>query len=423
MHKEITLKNGLKVLLVPIPGVQSLTIMKMYNVGSRQETPDIFGVAHFLEHMMFKGTQKRPIARDISHELEAVGAQYNAFTGKDMTAYYVKVAAPKFELAVEVLADMLYNSKFDSEELAKEKGVVIEEMKVYEDQPSHYVEDIYEEMIFSGNNLSEKILGTRETINAMTREQLVDYRDRFYHDHNSILCVSGAVPENAEDVLNQYWNHPQTNKELNGNIYQPFVNTQTEPRVTVFAKKVEQAHLQIGFMCDGFSSEESYAYHVLCSVMGAGMSSRLFEELREKRGLCYYVRMSPDLFTDAGSLVVKSGLNQDKLEEAITIILSELKKLKEELVESKELEKAKDFIIGNTILSLEDSAHVAESYMRTYVVTGKLLTPQEKMAKVAAVTAEDVMNVAKKILVNERMNLAVITTEPDKDKLLSLLKI
>lgn len=423
MHKQIVLKNGLKVLLVPIPGVKSLTVMKMYNVGSRQESPEIFGVAHFLEHMMFKGTEKRPNARDISHELEAVGAQYNAFTGKDMTAYYVKVAAPKFELAVEVLADMLYNSKFDSEELTKEKGVVIEEMKVYEDQPSHYVEDIYEELIYSGNNLSERILGTRQTINSMTRENLSDYRDRFYHDHNSILCVSGAVPENAEEVLNQYWNKPVSNNEMNGNVYQPFVNPQTEPRVTVFAKKVEQAHLQIGFMCDGFSSEENYAYYVLCSVMGAGMSSRLFEELREKRGLCYYVRMSPDLYIDAGSLVVKSGLNQDKLEESIVIILSELKKLKEELVENKELEKAKDFIIGNTILNMEDSAHVAESYMRTYVVSGKLITPDERMAKIAAVTAEDVMNVAKKILTNERMNLAVITTAPDKEKLLSLLKI
>lgn len=423
MHKQIILKNGLKVLLVPIAGVKSLTVMKMYDVGSRHETPQDAGMAHFLEHMMFKGTQRRPTAQDISVELDSVGAQFNAFTSKDYTGYYVKVAAEKFELAVDILADMLYNSKFESSELEKEKGVIIEEMKVYEDQPSHQVDDLYEELVFAGNTLADKIVGSRETIRAATRERMAAFHDQYYHDHNSILCVAGAVPENAEEILNQYWNRPANAIEKNGKNYERCVVAQTEPRIKVFKKKVEQANLELGFVSEGFVSDDVFVYLLICTIMGGGMSSRLFEELREKRGLCYYVRMSSDLYEDAGTLAVKAGLNHEKLEEAIIVILDELKKLKDVQVSEKELQKSKDFIIGNLILDQEDSASVAELYLRQYVITGTLITPDEKIQKLKAVTVEDIQRVAKKIFVEAGMNLALVASEPQEENYKKILKI
>lgn len=423
MHKEIVLKNGLKVLLVPIEGVKSLTVMKMYNVGSRHETREIAGMAHFLEHMMFKGTNKRKTAQDISVELDSVGAQFNAFTGKDVTGYYVKVAAEKFELAVDILSDMLYDSVFDSGELEKEKGVIIEEMKAYEDQPMHYVDDLYEELVFKGNNLGEKIIGSRETIRSATRQAMVEFRNRYYHDHNSILCVAGAVPQNAEDLLNNYWKKPASEVEKTGKNYDKFQPAQNEPKVFTFAKKVEQAHLQLGFLSEGFASKDLYVYQIICAILGGGMSSRLFEELREKRGLCYYIRMSPDLYEDAGSLVVKAGVNHDKIEEAISVIVDELKKIKNGQLSEKEVQKAKDFLIGNLILDQEDSAHVAELYLRQYVVSGKLLAPDQKIEMLRAVTLDDVNRVAGRIFAAENINLALIANEPQAESYRKLLKI
>jgi predicted Zn-dependent peptidase len=288
----------------------------------------------------------------------------------------------------------------------------------------HKVEDLYEELVFGGSTLGRNIIGTKDTIRAATREQMVDYFNRFYHDHNSILCVAGAVPANAEELLNQYWNKPVADGEQKtGKVYQPCVVNQTEPRLFTYKKAVEQAHLQLGFVSEGFTSEDFYTYQVLCTIFGGGMSSRLFEELREKRGLCYYIRMYPDLYEDAGSLVVKAGLNQEKIEEAITVILDELKKIKADGVEEKELQKAKDFLIGNLILDQEDSAHVAEMYLRQYVIAGNLVTPDEKIAKVRLVTAEDIKRVANKLFVNQGLNLALIVNEPKEENYKKLLNI
>ena len=422
MHKELILKNGSRVVLVPNKDAKSMTVMKMYHVGSRQEEDSISGLAHFIEHMMFKGTEKRKTSIDITKELDGIGAQYNAFTSKDITGYYVKASAEKIETAFDILSDMLYNSTFDANELEKEKGVIVEEMKLYEDNPMRYISDIYEELLYQGNSLSRFIIGNRETINGMDRGRMVNFKEKYYNDANGLLCVAGFVPDNIEELLNKYFIQ-ELKHEITGHTFAAHQWNHGQPRIRIFDKKVEQSHLHLGFACEGFANDEAEAYDLICTILGGGMSSRLFDEVREKRGLCYYIRMFPDLYHDAGSLLIKAGLNQEKLPEAIEVILAEVAKIKAGDFTAEELQRAKDFLIGNFVLDMEDSANVAQFYLREQAVTGKLILPEEKIEKLKSLNKEELIKVANKVFVTERINLAVIADNLDEKLIKLLLKI
>jgi len=421
MHSIITLQNGLKVIVIPVADAKSVTMMKMYRVGSRYETDDISGAAHFLEHMVFKGTVKRPTSLIITKELDRVGAQYNAFTGKDMTAYYVKIAAEHFELAADVISDITYNSTLPDEEMEKEKGVIIEEIKLYEDNPARYVDDIYEEVAFIGGTLGRNIIGTRETVSGMKRSDLLNFKASHYDDAHSALVVSGYVPENVKEVLEKYFSVPLTNPERVG--YQPYTEAQNELRLRTHVKDVEQTHLQLGFRSKGLKSEDVFIYSVISAALGGGMSSILFDQIREKRGLCYYIRMYPDLYEDVGSIVIRAGLNTDKVPEAISATLEILEKFKVSGLSAEELSDAKDFLIGNMVLDLEDSANVAEMYIKRFILTGAILTPEEIKSKVSAVTKHDILRVAQEIFQSERLSVALIAPQSMDETLRPLLKL
>jgi len=421
MHSQITLPNGLKVILIPVADAKSVTIMKMYKVGSRYETDQISGAAHFLEHMIFKGTQKRPSSLIITKELDRVGAQYNAFTGKDITAYYVKIAAEHFEMALDVISDITYHSTLPDEELQKEKGVVIEEIKLYEDNPMRYVDDLFEEVAYEGGTLGRNIIGTRETVSGMTRSDLFEFKKTHYDDAHSALVIAGYVPMNSQELLQKYFS-VQALEPAREN-YQPYTDGQNETRVRTYVKDVEQTHLQLGFKSKGLSSDDTFIYSVISAALGGGMSSILFDEIREKRGLCYYISMFPDLYEDVGSIVIKAGLNTDKVPEAITATLDILKKFKTDGLTDQELADAKDFMIGNMVLDLEDSANLAQMYVKRFVLLGKIYTPEELKQRITAVTKDDILRVANEVFVQERLNLALIGPKNMDEALRPLLKI
>lgn len=421
MHKEIHLPNGLRCVVVPVPNTHSITVFKGYNVGSRQEDARRSGAAHFIEHMMFKGTTKRPTSKEISRELDRVGAQYNAYTGKEITAYYVKVAKEHVELALDIVADMTYNPLFPQEEFEKEKGVIIEEIKMYEDSPQQYVDDVFERIAFEEGELGRDIIGTRETITNMTREDLLTYKDQFYSDANAGVVIVGNVPENIDALLLKYFDRPA--QEVQHPQLHVYESTQQGSRIAVHTKSVEQIHLVLGFRSKGYLSHDAYAYSLLTTILGGGMSSPLFDEIREKRGLCYYIHMYPDLYDHVGNLVIRAGVNKEKVPEALEAMSDVLRTYKKNGVTDQELEDAKNQIIGSIALSIEDSARHADMYMKRLVVGGEALSPDERIARLQAVTKDDIMRILQAVIVTSNVSLALISDKQEHASLLDHIKL
>ncbi len=410
-YRQLTLSNGLRVIVVPMRDAESITFLKGYHVGSRQETDELSGAAHFIEHLMFKGTVKRPKARDIMRALDAVGAEYNAFTAKDMTAYYIKIAADKAELAADILSDMLYHATFPAEEIERERGVILEEMKMYEDTPTRHIDDVFEQEAYKESSLGRFIIGNRESIYKMTRDQLLEYKNSFYTDDQSVLVVAGKVPDNIDELLERYFN---VRHEANGAFAlhaKETVFTLSEPRVRVLKKTVEQIHLQLGYRCKGFTDDDSYVHSVISTHLGGGMSSVLFDEVREQRGLCYYIRMYPDLYEDVGNIVVRAGLNKEKIADALEVIQNILQDFARNGMTDEELQQAKDQIIGGLKLSLEDSANRAELYLKRYLLAGEIMSPQDRIDRVQAVTKDDILRVSQEIFRTSNATLAVIADD------------
>lgn len=410
MHKLHTLKNGLRVLLLPIKDSNSVTILKGYGVGSRNETLDVAGVSHFIEHMMFKGAKKFKTSKAISVALDVLGASYNAYTAKDMTAYYVKVAAPHFKKAGEIFFDMLYHAHFSKAEMEKERGVILEEIKMYEDAPAHYIDNVYEQAAFAGTTLGRDIIGTRETIKGMKHADLVSYMRSYYSDKGSVLVIAGKYPRNILKLLNGWI------KKNNWHHTPPIVEKLPAQGLTtsIITKKVEQTQLALGFRTVGYGHHDSHAISILSTMLGGGMSSILFHELREKKGLCYSVSMHPILYEDIGSLVMFAGLNTDKLHEALQVTVDTIKKFLKTGITDKLIADTKSQMVGKYLLALEDNEVLAESYLKRYLLTGEIVTPQERIKRVTKVTKSDILRVAKSIFTKENTTLALITPKHDE---------
>ena len=316
------LDNGLRVLTAPMPQAQSVTCMVMLAAGSRYETPDTNGIAHFSEHMFFKGTKRRPSARDIAGEIDAIGGEFNAFTGKEYTAYYVKCAAEHRDIALDVLADMLRNSRFDPEEIDREKGVIIEEMNMYFDTPRDFIGGVYEELLYGDQPLGWDIIGRKETVRGATRETFMSYLDRWYHPPRMVLGVGGQIGDGLlERAQELFGDLPR------GETGEPVPTKPYEGgRVKVFTKESDQAHVVLGVPSYPLEHPDRYALQALANVLGGGMSSRLFTEVRERRGLAYYVFGLNHSYTDAGSLYAQAGVDINRIDEAVTTILGELRR-------------------------------------------------------------------------------------------------
>ena len=408
MYKKIQFRNKARLIEVPFKDTKAVTIFFLFGVGSRYESLDINGVSHFIEHLMFKGTKKRPTTLDISKELDRVGAEFNAMTSKDYTGYYIKINYEKVGLAIDVLSDMILNSKFDKEEIDRERGVIVEEINMYNDNPLLYIESLFEEAVFAGNPLSREISGPAEVIRKITREKIVAYRDKFYRADNVVVALAGRIDNKIRKLVEEKFINKLPVDKGKKEKFSKFDLKQKSPRIKIQYKDSKQVQLALGFPTFGYNDRRVYALHLLSIILGGNMSSRLFVSIRERRGLAYFVRCYPNYFQDTGNIVIQSGLDINRLEEAIKVIIDELKAIKKTGATAKELADAKEFLRGKIILNLEDSSNLAEYYAKQEILTDKIYTPEEKMMMYQKVTIRDIQNIAKEFFVKNRLNLALI---------------
>jgi len=402
-------------------GTRTATVLVLVGTGSKYETKEINGISHFLEHMMFKGTTKRPGKMDIARELDAIGAEYNAFTGKEYTGYYAKASIDKLDTIMDVVFDIFLNSKLTEEDIDTERGVIVEELNMYRDMPQRYVGDLFEKLLYDDQPAGWDIGGEKETVMSLKRGQFVNYFNTHYVAKNTIIAVAGNIePEVIKKKAGEYFSAIR-----DGNLVTklPVTEKQSGPALLVHYKKTDQTHFHLGFRSCNMFDDRKYALGVLGTVLGGGMSSRLFEEVRDKRGLAYYVGAGNDTATDAGYFMVKAGVNNEKVFEAIKVVLDEIRKIKDSGIMAEELQRAKDNISGSMALGLEHSDAVANAYAGPILFENKVLTPEEELGKIKKVTLQEVHQVAKDIFDNNKLNLAVIGPFQDEEPFRAILKV
>jgi predicted Zn-dependent peptidase len=406
VYQRNVLSNGLRVLTAPLDHAQSVTCYIMLAAGSRYENEANRGIAHFAEHMFFKGTERRPTAKDIALEVDRFGGEFNAFTSKEYTGYYIRCAGEQRDQALDVLVDMIRNSKFDREELEREKGVIIEEMNMYFDTPRDYVSSVYDELLFGDNPLGWETLGTKETITATTRETFIDYLTSWYKPARMVVGVAGMT---GDDLLPRL-------EELLGDIdpgdtgrpEPAAIEHSPTPKVRIHAKDSDQANVCLGVPSYPIDHPDRYALQLLGTVLGTGMSSRLFLEVRERRGLAYYVYAVNSSYTDSGTLVSQAGVDLKRADEAVGVIAKEFKRMAAEPVPADELEKARALAKGRFVLQTETPNGLLLFGLRREVLEGAAAEPSELLAGLDAVTVEDVQRVAQDVIGNEGLRLAMI---------------
>lgn len=407
-YKKQLMPNGLRVLTAPRADTGAVTVLAMTNVGSRYETARNNGVSHFLEHMMFKGTEKRPTSRDVTKELDSVGAEFNAFTGKDYTGYYVKLGAEHIDRALDIIADMLWHSKFLLDEINRERTVVMEEINMYMDNPVMLIEDIFEERVFGPKHpLGRHISGPKAVIKKLSREDIVHYFERHYFPTNMVLTVAGKFNEASTlKAVEKLFGTTARGKKPATPV--SFKQYQAKPQVTLVTRKTEQVQLGMGYPALPYLHKDLPALGLLAIILGGNMSSRLFVRVREKEGLAYSVHASRSSYTDTGAFYIQAGVDRQRTQHAVTVILEELARVKRDGVTTEELAHAKDYIRGKLTISLEDSEEIASYIARQELLTGIIKTPQQYLAEFRRVKRSDIQRVARAIFKPSKLNLAVI---------------
>jgi predicted Zn-dependent peptidase len=407
--KRQTLSNGMSLVVAPQKGAQSMTLLVLVKVGSRYESAKLCGASHFIEHLMFKGTKRRPSTLMISKELDRYGAEYNAYTGKDLTGYFIKMDAEHTEKAVDLLHDMLFHSLFDAKELNRERQVILEEIKMYEDNPREHISDILEEHLFAGSSLGRNIAGTRQSLGAITRADLVGYRDAYYIPSRITVVIAGKIMPNAINLIKKTFGRvaqPTKSKDMPFACFEP--PKTSKHALALKKKRTEQTQLALSFYGLPFGHKDKDAALLMSSILGGSMSSRLFIEIRERRGLCYAIGASHESLEDIGSFTISVGLDHTRVKEALKAVFDELNKVIQKNVRPEELARAKDHIRGRLALAFEDSAARAEWYGRQWLYERKLESPEIRVKQIQKITAGDIRRVAASILVPRRMVLAAI---------------
>ncbi len=420
-YKKHTLKNGLRIILAPMHETETVTVLVMTGVGSRYETRKENGLAHFLEHMFFKGTTKRPAALDISKELDAVGAEYNAYTGKDRTGYYAKVEARHADIALDVVSDIFMNAKIEQEEIDRERGAILQEINMYEDMPMRHINDLWERHLYGDTPLGWEIVGPKSNIKSFKRTDFMKYLARGYVSGNVVVGVAGKMdPKKMKREIEKRFAHIRTGEKP---VFKKATDKQSVPGVFFQHKKTDQTHMLLGVRTFDMNHPDRYAVAVLSTILGGGMSSRLFLSVRERRGLAYNVHTSAESYHDVGYLATQCGIEHENLEKTIEVILDEYKKIAAEKVGPEEISKAKEYIKGKIAMGLEGSDDVVEYLVNQETLKGKIVLPKEYAKLIDKVTADDVLRVAQSIFTNNRLNLAVIGPKADKKKLEKLVRL
>jgi predicted Zn-dependent peptidase len=414
------LDNGLRVLTAPMPHAQSVACFIMLAAGSRYEEQSNRGIAHFAEHMFFKGTKRRPSSRHLTTLVDGIGGEFNAFTSKEYTGYYVRCSGADRDTALDVLIDMIRNSKFDPEEIEREKGVILEEMNMYFDTPRDYIGSVFEGIMFGDNPLGWETLGTKDTIRNATRDTFLDYVNEWYTPDRMVIGVSGMVGKNLVPTLERMLGKFPANgrKKLDSPAQQ---NGKTGPFVRLHRKDSDQAQICIGVPSLPLEHPDRYALQLLATVLGTGMSSRLFLEVRERRGLAYYVYGSNHSYTDAGSLYAQAGVDLTRIDDAISVIVEQFQRMADEKVPAKELEKARSLAKGRFVLHTESPQSLLMFGLRREVLEGKAVEPRRILAELDKVTAKDIQRVAQDLIDRKALHLAVIGPFDDEDRFRDLL--
>ncbi len=412
MFEHYSLKNNANVYLVPQADAQSVTVLVMYPVGSRYEPNKMAGVSHYIEHLMFKGTKKRKDTLTLTREIDRLGAHYNAFTGKEYTGYYIKTDKKYSEISIDILSDMLHGSKFDPKEMEREKGPIVEEIRMYKDNPMMNIDNIFEDLMFAGCPLGRDIAGTENHVRSYKRPDVLKFRDRYYDPSNMHIVVAGAVNEETSKYIEKYFGSVKSKRALGASAkkFKPFCfgSTAKKDRIFVEKKDTDQAQMMLGFPAFKYGDKRNIALSVLNNVLGGSMSSRLFIQIRERRGLAYHVRSGVENFRDTGYSYVRAGLEAKNINKAIAVIKKEIEKIVAKGVTKRELADAKSNIRGSLTLSMENSSTQANWYASQALFASKIKSPEEKLARIDKVTNEDVMKVANQVFKWNKMRVAII---------------
>ncbi len=420
-YEKTTFDNGLRILSSAMPHTRAVSIGFFIGVGSRFEDEEENGISHFLEHMLFKGTEKRPTAREIAEAIEGVGGAINATTGRELTTYWVKVPQGHLALAIDVLVDMLQRSKLEEEEIEKERRVIIEEINMMLDLPGDWVHLLLNQLVWPGHPLGRDVTGTKESVTKIDRERMFRYLARHYHPADTVISVAGGIEH--QEVVGELSSALETWPGKEREAYLPVEEAQREPRVCLGYRETEQAHLALSLQGIPRSHPDRFNLQLLNTVLGQGMSSRLFLEVREKRGLTYSISSYVNYLYDTGSIGVSAGVDPRRIEAALEAILGELDRLRREPVPAEELKKVQEFMKGRLLLQMEDSLAVVSWLGRQEILEDRVLTIDEVLAAVDAVTAEDIQRVASERFREESLNLAVVGPFQEEERVRSLLRL
>jgi predicted Zn-dependent peptidase len=418
-HQIVKTTKGLTVVKIPMSSVESVTVLAFANTGSRYETPELQGIAHFFEHMVFKGTANYATSQILAAAVDGVGADFNAFTSKEYTGYYVHSAAQHVALALDVVSDMLLTPKLQQADIDREKGVIIEELNMYVDSPQRHIDNVFENLLFGADpGLAHDIVGTKQTIQSFTSADFSRFLNHWYGLNNLVLVVAGDERVvNSKTLMEQietaFGKAPQsergtTAKEAREKSLAPKVFG--DERLSVVYRKTEQAHFILGWPGIHRLDPRRYALSLLSTILGGNMSSRLFTEVREQRGLCYYVHSSDDYFQDVGVFGAAAGVDPKRAAEALKVTVGEFLDIAsgKRLITELELQRAKDYVVGKTVLGLEDSESVAQYFGIKQLLRGEIETPDEVLAKVKAVKLDDLHQIAQQLIIKDQLRLAII---------------
>lgn len=420
MYHKTTLDNGLRLITSTMPHTRSVSITIFIGTGSRYESEAEAGISHFIEHLLFKGTEKRTTAREIAEAIEGVGGILNGGTGKELTTYWCKVAQPHFQLALDVLVDILFHSKFDPQDIARERQVIIEEINMSRDSPSQQVNTLIDELLWPGHPLGREVTGNKESVAAMTREAMLNYLQGQYLPDNAVVAIAGNIQHQevvtAVSQATGSWANQQPRPG-----YSPYKPKEAR-HLQVETRDIEQAHLCLALPGLSLLHPKRFTLDLLNVILGAGMSSRLFAEIRDKLGLVYSIHSYVEHFLDSGSVIVYAGVEPKNLETVIKAILEQLYQLKEQVPQS-ELVKAKELSKGRLILRMEDSHNVAGWLGGQEILTKRILSLDQVISIIDAITADELKQLAQEVIIGNELRLAVVGPIASDTPLEKLLKL
>lgn len=420
MYQKTTLDNGLRIITSSMPHTRSVCISFFIGTGSRYEANAEAGISHFIEHLLFKGTEKRATAKEISVAIESVGGILNGGTDKELTLYWCKVAKPHLQLVLEVLADMLLHSKFDPQDIERERRVIIEEINMSKDTPSQQANLLIDELLWPGHPLGRDIAGNKESVAAISREKMLDYLQRQYLPNNTVVAVAGNIKhQEVKTAVSQAIGNWASHQPPHGySAYKP----KKAQRLQIEKRDSEQTHLCLALPGLPLLHPKRFTLDLLNVILGQGMSSRLFIEIRDKLGLAYSIHSYVEHFLDSGSIIVYAGVEHKNLETVIKAILEQLYQLKETTPES-ELSKAKELAKGRLILQMEDSHNVATWMGGQEILTGRILSVDQIISIIDAISAEELKQLAQALIIGDELRLAVVGPVSEDKPLEELLKL